>query len=123
MGLMHPRNPYKEHPPDFAALARADPEFARHVHTTAHGAPWLDWTSDAAVEALTRTLLWRDFGVRWVLPAGRLCPTVPSRLNYLLWLQDLIGGPVYSLPARTGDLAVNRRPFLHVPLFSVMPSR
>ena len=45
-----------------------------------------------ALVALCRVLLWHDFGVRWTLPAHSLCPTVPSRLNYLLWLDDLLIG-------------------------------
>jgi 23S rRNA A1618 N6-methylase RlmF len=88
--LMHPRNPYKSNPPDFAALARFDPAFAAHVRPGAGGSAQIDWGSPEAVVALTRSLLWQDFGLRWHLPPGRLCPTVPSRLNYLLWLQDLI---------------------------------
>ena len=88
--LMHPRNPYQATPPDFAALARFDPEFAKHVRPGVRGASQIDWSSPEALVALTRTLLWQDFGLRWQLPEGRLCPTVPSRLNYLLWLQDVL---------------------------------
>ena len=88
---MHPRNPYKETPPDFAALAARDQDFARFVRPSARGQGMhIDWSDHAAVLALTRALLRHDFGVVWEMPADRLCPTVPSRLNYLLWLEDLV---------------------------------
>lgn len=100
-GLMHPRNPYKANPPDFAALARFDPDFAQHVRPGGGGSSQIDWSSSEAVVALTRTLLWQHFGLRWHLPPGRLCPTVPSRLNYLFWLQDLIAAR--ARPSADGD--------------------
>ena len=85
--LMHPRNRYKERPPDFAALARTDTAFARMLRPGGG----LDWSNPQAAVELCRVLLWHDFGVRWEMPAHHLCPTLPSRLNYLLWLEDLIG--------------------------------
>ena len=96
--LMHPRNKYFNAPPDFARLARLDAGFAYHV-TWRGGSAQLDWGSEAALVELCRALLLHDFGVRWTLPAGRLIPTVPSRLNYLLWVEDLLalrpgGAPV-----------------------------
>ena len=96
--LMHPRNKYFNAPPDFSRLARLDAGFAYHVMWKG-GSAQLDWGSEAALVELCRALLLHDFGVRWTLPAGRLIPTVPSRLNYLLWVEDLLalrpgGAPV-----------------------------
>ena len=92
----HPRNPYAKRRPDFAALARADADFATFVRGRQ-----LDWSDSAALIALSRTLLLHDFGIRWELPAHSLCPTVPSRLDYLLWLQDLLRFHSATDPRRT----------------------
>lgn len=34
------------------------------------------------------------FGYEWECPIGNLCPRVPSRLNYILWLALQIDEPV-----------------------------
>ncbi|KAI8944833.1 hypothetical protein F4801DRAFT_161957 [Xylaria longipes] len=59
---------------------------------------YLDFTNPAAVMQLTKTLLKEDFGLRINLPPDRLCPPVPNRHNYILWLKDLLDStsPSYS---------------------------
>ena len=44
------------------------------------------------MRALTCTLLKEDFGLTIEIPLERLIPTVPLRLNYIHWVEDLIDG-------------------------------
>ncbi|BGP35164.1 hypothetical protein JCM10296v2_006994 [Rhodotorula toruloides] len=53
------------------------------------GRSTIDFQDDAAVRALTAALLERDFRLRIELPSDRLCPTVPSRLEYVLFVLRL----------------------------------
>lgn len=39
---------------------------------------------------LACAVLSKDFGLEVVLPADRLVPMVPQRLNYIHWLEDLL---------------------------------
>ncbi|KAH0612627.1 uncharacterized protein H6S33_009007 [Morchella sextelata] len=88
---MHPRSPYAEYT-DFAQLAEGYPSLAKHLVNNS-----INFKDPDAVRELTKCLLKRDFGLTVDLPEDRLCPTVPNRLNYVLWMQDLIdstsGGP------------------------------
>ncbi|NWW93391.1 MET16 methyltransferase, partial [Rhynochetos jubatus] len=88
---MHARNRYKDKPPDFAYLASKYPEFQQHVQTTLTGRLSLNFKDPEAVRALTCTLLKEDFGLTIDIPVERLIPTVPLRLNYIHWVEDLIG--------------------------------
>ncbi|RBQ92670.1 hypothetical protein VDGD_20398 [Verticillium dahliae] len=45
---------------------------------------------------LTKTLLKIDYGLKIELPHDRLCPPVPVRHNYILWLKELIDGSSYA---------------------------
>lgn len=95
---MHPRNIYKHNPPDFQLLADLYPAFANHLRWK-KDKPTLDWNNPEALIELTKALLHKDFGVTIELPADQLCPTVTSRLNYILWLEDLLEAPqVLSSP-------------------------
>ncbi|RAK75010.1 DUF890 domain protein [Aspergillus fijiensis CBS 313.89] len=100
------RNIYKDDI-DFTALALQSPEFAKYLKSNGQ----LDFTDPDAVRwalnatkdtlntlkpranehrQLTKSLLQRDFGLKVNIPDKRLCPPVPNRLNYILWLQDLL---------------------------------
>lgn len=106
---MHPRSPYASARPDFAALARSDATFATLVRWHSEDDARLDWSDPRALIELCRVLLQHDFGVRWTMPVDALCPTVPSRLNYLLWIEDLLAlrtakteEPIIGLDIGTG---------------------
>ncbi|KAG8417944.1 hypothetical protein J3458_005394 [Metarhizium acridum] len=49
---------------------------------------------------LTKTLLKLDFGIKLELPDDRLCPPVPNRHSYILWLKDLLDTSSYNEPGR-----------------------
>ncbi|XP_072909379.1 RNA N(6)-adenosine-methyltransferase mettl16 [Hemitrygon akajei] len=91
---MHPRNRYKDKPPDFSYLASKYKEFQQHVHTSLTGKVSLNFKDPEAVRALTCTLLKEDFGLTIDIPLERLIPTVPLRLNYIHWVEDLIGSDI-----------------------------
>ncbi|KAF6203890.1 hypothetical protein GE061_002226 [Apolygus lucorum] len=86
--FMHPRNPYKS-PPDFKTLAIEYPEFREKAIQNLSGHVRLDFRNQGSVWALTKSLLHRDFGLKVEIIPDRLVPTLPLRLNYLLWLEDL----------------------------------
>lgn len=87
---MHPRNPYKNKPPDFKALALEYPEFRKFCHYVSNGKVMLDFKEDAAVRCLTKILLKKDFDLDVVLPTGHLVPRVPQKLNYCLLIDDIL---------------------------------
>ena len=66
------------------------------IATTTTGRRNLDFTNPAACRELTRTLLKSDFGINWDLPDGHLVPPVTNRLNYILWIEDLLNLSHYS---------------------------
>ncbi|KAJ3555943.1 hypothetical protein NPX13_g10247 [Xylaria arbuscula] len=72
--------------PDFRRLGSKYPEFGVMLKDDVH----LDFTDPVAVMQLTKTLLKEDFGLHIRLRPDRLCPPVPNRHNYILWLKDLL---------------------------------
>ncbi|KAL1897128.1 hypothetical protein Sste5346_004333 [Sporothrix stenoceras] len=85
---------------DFRALARDDPD----LKAVLHNGQTLDFRDPAATRQLTITLLRRDFGLKMELPDDRLCPPVPNRLSYVVWIKSLIedDGPAVGLDIGTG---------------------
>ncbi|XP_075220827.1 RNA N(6)-adenosine-methyltransferase mettl16-like isoform X2 [Lycorma delicatula] len=85
----HPRNIYKRLP-DFKELALKFPEFRKFAKTNLDGKVTMDFKDKEALSMLTKILLKKDFGLDVDLPSDRLVPTVPLRLNYVLWIEDLL---------------------------------
>lgn len=46
--------------------------------------------SENTLKVLTKCLLSRDFDLDVDFPDNHLIPTVPLRLNYILWLEDIM---------------------------------
>ncbi|PCH37807.1 S-adenosyl-L-methionine dependent methyltransferase [Wolfiporia cocos MD-104 SS10] len=86
---MHPRNPYIN-PPDFASLADAYPALKTQLMRLANNIFTIDFKNELSQRCLTEALLHRDFNLTIAVPDDRLCPPVPNRLNYILWLQDIL---------------------------------
>ncbi|CAH0514025.1 unnamed protein product [Peronospora belbahrii] len=93
--LAHDRNRYKHKSPDFYALGQQYKNFKQYLYNVdnvnSHAS--LSWDNPFAVRELTKTLLLHDFGLQWDIPINRLCPPLPNRLNYLHWIEDLLGHP------------------------------
>ncbi|KIK64412.1 hypothetical protein GYMLUDRAFT_413708 [Collybiopsis luxurians FD-317 M1] len=82
---MHPRNIYREGI-DFVSLSNDFLPLKKYLDT--HST--IDFKNQDAQRCLTEALLYRDFGLTIQLPSDRLCPPVPNRLNYVLWIQDIV---------------------------------
>ena len=50
----------------------------------------IDFKDPDALRELTSALAFHFFGITLEIPTNRLIPTIPLRLNYLLWIQDLL---------------------------------
>eukprot|EP01130_Rhizamoeba_saxonica_P000092 TRINITY_DN1010_c1_g1_i2.p1 TRINITY_DN1010_c1_g1~~TRINITY_DN1010_c1_g1_i2.p1 ORF type:complete len:303 (-),score=60.17 TRINITY_DN1010_c1_g1_i2:547-1455(-) len=82
-------NSFQSKKHNFEALAEKYPSLEPFV-TVKNGKAKIDWNDPLANRELTRTLLQEDFQIDINLPLDHLCPTVTSRLNYILWIQDLL---------------------------------
>jgi len=86
---MHPRSVFRTKP-NFALLAEKYPEFKQFCSLNFKNKLSYDFKNREAMKVLSETLLFHYFGLRTCIPSNRLVPTVPLRLNYILWIEDLI---------------------------------
>ncbi|XP_064618931.1 RNA N6-adenosine-methyltransferase mettl16-like isoform X2 [Lineus longissimus] len=89
--FMHPKNPYRSRKPDFKDLALKYEEFRKYSTQDTGGKVHLDFKAPECLRALSWALLKNDFDIDVDMPLERLIPTIPLRLNYILWLKDIIG--------------------------------
>ncbi|KAJ3806348.1 S-adenosyl-L-methionine dependent methyltransferase [Lentinula aff. lateritia] len=85
---MHPRNIYRDGI-DFGELSAVYPPLRKYVGKASNSHNTIDFKDQGAQRCLTEALLHRDFKLKIRLSPDRLCPPVPNRLNYILWLQDI----------------------------------
>ena len=113
--IMHPRNRYCHSKPDFGELAEAHPPLKPFLIRKRSGgthsqtqpgtfAFTIDFSNPAALRELTCALLARDFGLKLEIPLDKLIPTIPLRLNYIHWVEDLLSSSSGSIPH--GDTVV-----------------
>lgn len=50
----------------------------------------INFKDEETLRVLTKTLLKHDFNLDVDVPAEKLVPAVPLRLNYVLWIEDLL---------------------------------
>jgi 23S rRNA A1618 N6-methylase RlmF len=88
---LHAGNPYQG-PIDLHALKLQYPETLGSFisYSESKSSASFDWKNAEAVRVLTETMLLRDFNLAVKLHPARLCPTLPNRMNYLCWLNDLL---------------------------------
>ena len=87
---MHPRNPYSKRKPDFKTLAEKYEQFKIHTTQGKNNSYHLDFKSPECLRSLSWALLKDDFDLDVDMPLDRLIPTIPLRLNYILWIEDLL---------------------------------
>ena len=85
---MHHRNIYRnKEKADFTRLAQSYPPLSQHLTDTSS----IDFRDKKAVLTLTQAFLHRDFNLTLGMPPhDTLIPTVPQKLNYILWIEDLL---------------------------------
>lgn len=87
---LHPRNPHQGRY-DFVALTRALPKLAQYSIKNPNGEPTIDFNDAQAVITLNQAILAHHYGIKfWDLPAGFLCPPIPSRADYIHHIADLL---------------------------------
>ncbi|KOX68641.1 Methyltransferase-like protein 16 [Melipona quadrifasciata] len=87
--FMHPRNKYKK-VPDFKELALLYSEFRDIAIVNLTGKIKIDFKNEESLRVLTEVLLKHDFNLEVKIPPHKLVPTLPLRLNYILWIEDLM---------------------------------
>ena len=77
---------------DFSKLVIAFPELEQFVFINKHQTKTIDFADSKAVKALNTALMFLHYEIEyWDFPETNLCPPIPSRVNYLHYLSDLIG--------------------------------
>lgn len=110
---MHPKNIFNPKSEGFKCatfieLAEEYPElkpFLRYrfkfrknqsIATKPHRVATIDFKDPRATRAYNAVLLKKYFGLTLELLPGSLCPAVPNRLNYIHWVEDLLGSIAFS---------------------------
>jgi 23S rRNA (adenine1618-N6)-methyltransferase len=87
---VHPRNLHQGRY-NFAALIKTCPDLEAFLRPNPKGDQTINFSDVLAVLCLNRALLAHHYGVAyWMIPAGYLCPPIPSRADYIHYLADLL---------------------------------
>lgn len=101
---MHPNNIHNKSY-DFKALLEAHSPLQDFVHVNSFGKETIDFAAPEAVFQLNKALLKHHYKIKeWTIPEGYLCPPIPSRVDYLHHLNDVLQENNPSQPIRVLDV-------------------
>lgn len=87
---MHHLNPYANQSLNFIELLEKDDGLAKIVGKRKDGKyEQIDFKNPSVLRAVTEATLLHEFGITITLKEDRLCPTVPNRLDYLAWMEEI----------------------------------
>ncbi len=87
---MHKNNPHTADY-DFDKLVDSNPVLQDYIEISPARKETIDFSDSKAVFELNKALLISQYNLRdWHLPETNLCPPIPSRIDYLLYLNDLL---------------------------------
>ncbi len=88
---MHFNNIHNNKKYNFEKLQLVNSELKDFVFKNEHGTLTIDFANSNAVIALNKALLMYHYNLQdWQLPKGYLCPPVPSRVDYIHHIADII---------------------------------
>lgn len=89
---LHPRNKHRTRY-NFDQLIESCPDLAAFVKPNKYQNNSIDFFNADAVRMLNTALLKHHYGIEhWNIPKGYLCPPIPSRVDYLHYVADLLSG-------------------------------
>ncbi len=87
---LHPRNLHR-FGYDFPILIASCPELKPFVFVNQYDTQTIDFSNADAVKTLNKALLKKYYGIEnWDIPNQYLCPPIPSRVDYIHHLADLL---------------------------------
>ena len=87
---MHQKNIYNSSY-NFNELIKSNPNLKQFVFTNQYGTETIDFADEKSVLELNKSLLSYYHNVQnWTIPKGYLCPPIPSRADYLYYINDLL---------------------------------
>ncbi len=89
---MHPRNLHTNSSYNFKQLALVNPDLEPFIVQNSHtNGLTINFSNPKAVIALNKALLIHHYQLKnWELPQGFLCPPIPSRVDYIHHVSDLL---------------------------------
>ena len=87
---MHPKNRHLNGY-DLIRLTKVYPPLKKYIVTNQFAKESLDFKQAGVVKALNTALLKADYNISyWDFPISHLCPPIPGRADYLLYLNELL---------------------------------
>lgn len=76
---------------DLAKCVESDPALKGYIRNNKLGQPAIDFSDPSSVKALNGAMLKSCYGVKhWSIPDNYLCPSIPSRADYIHRIADLV---------------------------------